>query len=649
MAEALPIISNLGNPLALAGLALLIPIILLYLLKPKPKLIKFPSTMFIRFIEKNKRFTSFLQRFIHDPLLVMQLLIITLLVLALAAPFFNTQAEERGEQSVAFVIDASASMHSTDSKPTRFESALSKAREIISGLNERDDVSLVLAENIPVTVAAGTTLEDALTILSRVEPADTPSNVGDAIMLARDLLSGSDKDRVIYVLSDFAGGRGLDPQIARKIALMSGIDVEFIKVGARGSNTGIIGLDARRSVVRDNELYLTASVRNYHPVDYTANLRILSGTKVLAEEERTIESGGEEFYYFSPNITSAGQVISAELVGADDLPLDDIAYAYVKPVKVNRILLLTSEGQDRFLRFMLESLENVDLTYAVPPVTPDVTGFDVIILGTVRGEEILPGTFRDIGNHVGNGASLVIVASEPLAAVQYQNLWSLMPVDVLSLGSRETEVIVTEEHTILQDVVFDNVVAKQYYNVRERDNQTVTIVGSTLLPNPLIAYREHGKGYVVYMGLNSNPDWSNLYYSSSFPIFWSQMIKYVTRPRGSDVDRSLTTGEYLHLPEASSIKTPSGRTTESKSVFLDKVGVYRVLYEDRTDVIPVNLFDGAESNTTGSSLEDMESAREFKVERELVDVKVDVFRHILILFLAALLLETILYRRRGLL
>lgn len=648
MAE-IPFLANLTYPVALLALSLLVPIILLYLLKPKPKTIPFPSTMFIRFLEKNKRFTSFLQRFIRDPLLIAQLLIITLLVSALAGPFYNTKEELRPEESVVFVIDASASMQAKDVGQPRFDQAVEKASQIIRGLNEADDVSIVLAENIPAVVLSKSKPKDSLNTLSQLKAADTPSNVGDAMMLAKDLIRDSDRRKAVYVLSDFSPGGGVDPQLALKIMAAAGVNAELVTTGSRGANTGIVNLEARRSTVKDSELFMTMSVRNFAPEEHRFRLQVASEGSTLVSEEKTLGAGEEGFYNYKPNITGSEQVVRVEIAGGDDLTVDDVAYAYVPPVKINRVLLLTSEGSDKFLRLMLDSLKNTEVKYAVPPVTPDVNDFDVIVLGNVKPDTILPGMFRDIKNHVEKGASFIIVGTPNLQSIKDQELWSILPVDVIGMGSRETSLKVIEEHNMLSDIKLNGIVAKNYYNVVERDNKTKTLVGAEVFQNPMIAYHQQGDGYVAYVGVNSDPDWSNLYYSSDFPIFWSQMIKYFTRMRGPSAATALKSGEYLQLPEPSNVKTPSGATIRSQSVFLDKVGLYEVGYSDKIEKVTVNLLDFMESNTTIGQVEGAKNAGTYTVKKLDVDVKVELFRHLLVVMLAVLVFELLIYRWRGLL
>jgi hypothetical protein len=647
--------SFLANPTALAAAALIVPIILLYLLKPKPKLVMFPSTMFIRFMEKNKRFSSFLQRFIHDPLLLMQVLIIVLLAVAIANPFYHTKQEVREEEAIVMVVDASASMQASDAAPSRFQAAIDKARSLTSNFNKDDEVSVILAENIPAVVSSRQTPEAAAVTLGNLKAADTPSNIGDAMMLAKDMLVSSDRKRVIYVLSDFAGSGGLDPQLARKVSMASGINVELLKVGSQGENAGIVSLDAKRSSVKETELYLTASVRNFRQEPLKAQVRIMAADKAVDQQEKTIAAGGEGFYYFRPNVSSDGQVIRAELVGEDELAVDDKAYAYIPPVKVSRVLLLTSTGSEYYLARMLEAIRNVEQPVTVVAdkfLDRDVSGFDVIIIGNVKSSYITPDISRDIKNHVHNGASLIVLGTDNLKSVEDSadaaDLWSIMPVNITVLEGRETAARVVEDHDMLQDVVFDGVILKKYYAVSERDNSTKTILGAEALQTPLIAYRQYGSGHVVYVGVNSDPAWSSFYYSSSFPIFWSQMLKYVTKNRGVDSVSAYKTGDYLQLERDTPVKTPSGVFLNSSSIFLDKAGVYTAYEPDRQQPVAVNLLDSVESNTTGM-IGELKGAQDFQIKRQEVELKVEVFRYLLGAMLALLVLELILYRRRGVL
>ncbi|MFH1403602.1 MAG: VWA domain-containing protein [Candidatus Altiarchaeota archaeon] len=647
----LPLSSILGNPMALAAMSLILPVIILYLLRPKPKHVIFPSTMFIFVTEKQKRFSSFLQKFIRDPLLLLQVMIITVIVLSLANPFTTSMDVVRGKESIAIILDASASMQATDTTPTRFSNAIDSAQRIVSDMQRDDEVSIILAENIPVSVLSRGERQEARNVLGDLYASDTPSNVGDAILLARDLLSTSKSKKKIYVISDFADSDGLDPVLARKIAALRGVEVEFIRVGGRSDNVGIVSFSARRSVVDEDRLFATASVRNYG-ARKSVKIDILSGDKVLNSSEKLIESGSEEFFTFSPEIKWDEQVITARIDGKDYLAVDDRAYSYVPSVRVIKILLITGEADtDKYLRLMLQSLRNIELSVNIPPQPlRDFSNFDIIILGNAESDNILPGTFIDMKPSLSRGSDLIVLATGNLWTLTNQNLWNMMPAGISDWGPPEAEVHVLEEHEILDDVVFDNLVANKYFKIQLDDESAARILGTGGdNPTTLFAYRMMGEGHVVFMGLNPDPEWTNMYYSSSFPIFWSQLIKYLTRDVYSESMQDYVSGVYLPLTESTEVRTPSGMTVNTKNIFLDKTGVYEVNHPSKKSKITVSLLNTRESNITSGEVEKSINEDEFTTEREKIEVKHEYYRILLAVMLVVFMIEMLAYRWRGLL
>lgn len=638
-------------PAAFSGLLLLLPVILLYLLRPKPKTISFPSTMFIRYIQKNKRFTSFLQRFVRDPILFMQIIIIAVVVSSLADPFYTQMQEKRDETSVVFVVDASASMQSTDVAPTRFQKAVEKVKELILDLNEDDDVSLVVAASTPATLMVRSKPELAYDSLSNIAVSDTPSSVGDAILLAKDMLGSSKKKKRIYVLSDFGPQSGIDPLMAKKIASLEGIDVNLLKLGVRGHNSAIVSLKAQRSANEDNQLFLTSSVRNYHPYAYEAELLLKANGQEIGRKKKVVEPFQEEFFQFTHEIGYDEQVLELNLAGEDDLPLDDTAYSHIPAAKTNKVMLLTSEEKDTYLIKMLQSLmeaKKLTLELGYPPAIPDLKQYDVVIVGDVSGSNILPGTFMDIRKYVESGATLIVQDSEDLYTLKSENLWAMMPVNLKGPSTRETEVKESDaRHDILTDIVFDTVTVKKYDNAEVRDNYTIVLAESKASNSPLIAYKDLGSGYVAYMGIDADESRSNLYYSSSFPILYHHMIKYFTRKRASYSTKIMLTGEYMQFAQEPLITLPDLTQLKAKSLFLDKVGIYRLGFPDRTEVVPVNLLSYLESNTTGLSQDQLLDAGQYSQKVEEVEVTKELRKFILFVAVFFILLEILIYRRRG--
>lgn len=100
-------------PLGLAALAGIIPLIIVYLLKPRPKQIILPSLMFVQRISQNV-FSSRrkITKKITDPLFFLQLFSLILISIAIAGPLLDNISEN--SEKVVVIIDSSASMSVSD-------------------------------------------------------------------------------------------------------------------------------------------------------------------------------------------------------------------------------------------------------------------------------------------------------------------------------------------------------------------------------------------------------------------------------------------------------------------------------------------------------------------------------------------------------
>ena len=615
--------------------------------------------MFLRIVEKNKRFTSFLQKFIHDPLLFMQILIICLAVLALANPSYITQKTVRNTESVAIVIDASASMQATDIHPTRFSQACEKAKGIIGNMHPKTDVSIVLATSLPATAGSSVSTERAQNIIDSLEATDVPSNIGDAILLAKDMLKDSDRSKKIYVLSDFSSGGGTDIGIARGLAMMEAVEVELIGFGHRSENAAIVDFSARRSNVADDLMYVSLTVKNYKSVPHQSSIEVLANGVSVLTDQVSIDADSERFYHYQADISADGQEIEARLISEDDLSVDDVVWAYVPPIRLARVLLLTRPGSDIFMEKALESLafvKKIEYDRGILPINLEVLDYDVIILGNIEPKMVIPRMFLDIKFHVeANGATLVVLGSNSLASLgadqinPEDSVWHMMPVDMESVSELESNMRVVLDHQVLNDIHFDSVVLKKYYRMRPRDEGTMVLAETELASDPIIAYAGRGNGSVIYMGANPDPSWSNLYYSASFPIFWNQLIGYFTKGRRAHNQRSLLTGGFIQAEQGRVITLADGRHTEDSSVFLDRAGIYKITHPERTETIPVNLLDPVESDIMPKDIKEIKKSSEFRIEYEPQDIKHYLFRHLAALLMLLLFFEASLYRRRGML
>ncbi|MBW3018907.1 hypothetical protein KY329_01850, partial [Candidatus Woesearchaeota archaeon] len=144
----------------------------------------------------------------------------------------------------------------------------------------------------------------------------------------------------------------------------------------------------------------------------------------------------------------------------------------------------------------------------------------------------------------------------------------------------------------------------QYFE-SELTNGAIRI--ASINENPLIAVKQDGLAKYVYFGI---PETSEFKYSTSYPIFWTELLKQLTAAQ--DVrNLNYKAGETIILDEPQVIETPT-KTVNKASIILDETGLYR--FEDR--IVAVNLLNEKESDISAKEIEGTKS-----IDYELQSVK----------------------------
>lgn len=191
-------------PLAL--LAAVPVVIILYLLKPRGKDYRISSNLLWEALFKNQESRTFLEKFIHNILMYLQILILLLLVLSLMSPYLNRQGRSGG--NVILVFDTSGSMqHDSGDGRTRMEEALEQAKDLIAA-SEETVFSIVTADSMGTELpAAGVRDKDALyRVLEEIVCCDGPGNLQGAESIVETLRgaqsqSGEAQGAEVIVLS----------------------------------------------------------------------------------------------------------------------------------------------------------------------------------------------------------------------------------------------------------------------------------------------------------------------------------------------------------------------------------------------------------------------------------------------------------------
>jgi len=594
------------NPARLLWLLLLIPLILFYLIKPKPKVKEIPSLMFFMRASGRSRLLSFFRMFVHDFLMLVQLLIILLLAFAPSQPAAEVQHDITGSTTV-IVIDTSASMHTKEGGSTRMELAIDAAKGALSTHN-----TIILAEERPRIAISDANNRDTVGVLNFLKPSDAGSKIGDAIVLAGEVLRETE-GRVV-VISDFINTGGVEPEIARAVLKSRGKVVDFVNVGSDGkSNVGFVDLHVDEEVT-------TAYVKNFNDEETTVTLHVGEQEKQL-----TLAAKGVEPYVFQ----TLPEVAKLEILEDDDFPADNTLHTSAPARQPVKILLITN-SPSAFLQNALQAASNIELTVTQPPII-ERGDFDIYIIHDVTKEDVLPGTYDEILKEVRRGKAAIVAAQQNSLDIDYRGL---VPFGLT--GAEQNGFITIENPTrFTRNIEFGKLPTYFTTNLQPGVVPVATAGnGSAVIA---AAATENG-GKLIWYGIQEKG--SDFKFSPYYPIFWYELVKYVTNQKDI-TGMNFRTGSTLLLDAPAAVKTPSG-TMETNRVIIDRAGLYTL--PDR--VIAANLLNEHESDinpreSLGVSPEDLQ----LKAVREMRRVPWEYW--LIVLALIVLFVELFYIKFRG--
>jgi hypothetical protein len=573
------------NPTALLGLLSIIPLIIIYLIRPRPKEIRFSATQFLQEGEAER--SAVLSRLVNDPLFWVQLLALCSLTVAAAGPYSTDVAP--ASSHLAVVLDCSASM----------QASFSRALEMIDPyLDKYQRVSIVFAASrADVTLQEGSAAE-ARDVLRQAEPKAVSSDLSSGMTLAENLLSSEGGH--ILVVSDFISWTGDDPSSTRKILEADGrVSIVFADSYQGGDNLAMV---EAWDVPGPGYVNHTALVHNYGFAK-TVTIKI-DGPG--GEDSRTVQVDGEDEYYLTFTAYPGVNEISLDI--DDAVSWDNHAYISVSDTGKKSVLYL---GEESPALAALRSLPNVQVKTTGKP-----EGNDLVVVAknaSLNGEL----------NRYIDGGRVIFIASG-------QESPEFLPVRVTGVEAGPATPWVRNEG-FAKGLHFDEIGLFQFPKATSRKGSTTMVEANGA---PILSYWRLGKGLVVYSGLEMDSDF---YLRPEYPIFWYQMINWVTDvPDVSQSNRK--TGEIIHLGEPTLVETPSTSLTTS-SLILDEVGVYR--YQGQT--VAANMYDPKESSLrrTGEIV-----AGQFTGGSRETTVEKDLSNWIIALAAFAVLLELVVMRKR---
>jgi hypothetical protein len=692
---------NMLSPLQWTLLLAIPPAILgLYFLKLKRHESVVPSTMLWKRAIEDLHVNSLWQKLRQNLLLYLQLLFVGLLILACIRPGWSGM-NRVGERRI-YIIDHSASMQASDSKPSRLDVAREKAMKLIQDAASNDS-AMVIATSDRASVEQGFTNNRSLLekAVERIEPTAQLTDVSEAFRVAAGLANPgrmSFEDNVdiqvadavpatVYFLSDGAVGELDESEFGQ-------LKIEYVPIGQPDTpNAGILSFAIQRSETQEaqtNPGSISAFARmiqhGSQAIECTASLywndALVDAQKVQLQPEQ--ETGIQ----FELEGIESG-TLKLQLDHPDALPLDNVAYAAIRPDRQVSILLVTAGNTALETALRTQRITQIAKVQIEPisylssqdyQTNASESKYDLILYDSCSPEKMPAASTLFLGSvppadiqptvPLGNSATLTTdppsnapeKTDSPTSAIEPEEnpKWAF--------GELSGPVIVLDvnrSHPISQYLEMASVGIVEARTVRPPSSGAILMIadsGPLFAISPRGPYQDAVLGFDIVRpsaeGFEINSDWG---IKRSFPVFVLSAVENlaggITEASAASVQPGLPVQLILsNRFEKYQIVDPKGKTEtiqrSGDGRFLytktDQLGVYEVRAEGLEEPVErfcVNLFSNRESDLQ-VGLELKTGAESIAATSNTIRARQETWRWLLLLAICFLMFEWMVFNRR---
>lgn len=589
------------------ALLLAVPVvIILYLLKPRGKDYRISSILLWDKMFKNQQAKTFLEKFIHNILMYLQIVMILLLVLALMSPYIRRQGNGRG--NVILVLDTSGSMqHDTGEGSTRIEEAVRQAKDMIAS-SEETAFSVVTSDGTGTNLlAVGVRDRQSLYgVLDQVECCDGPQNLRGAESVVETLRSAETETGEQTAPAEvivFTDGNGAEDAMD----FAAYFDAQVMVMGGAVSNVANNFLSYTESEESEEgrSIVCASSLTNYSDAEASLEISLYDGKKLQEIRQLTLGAGETTLIFFAP-FTWQGEPLRSE-IGAvkfagkergDSLAEDNTAYAVA--AQNSRIQAVMIGEGNTYIEKAYQAATGMSLTKvrnedALPQESREVRIYDAGV-ANIGQNDICKMVFGDDSNAVDTARRVMLTVT---------NCDLTAGISSFSVGVNETKVYEVPEWGT--GFLWAGEQCAGYYG--EHDGVKTVVVGFDI--------RE-----------------SDFPLKAEFPIFISNAIHYLG-------DTSLLADNVYMAGERVVFHPQADFDVNTLTAQTRKAGLYEIIAGDITEQYVVRFDTGSQSDgqllAVGTAERDSYGSR--MVKRQLRSV-------LLAVLLIMMVLEWLLYVRQ---
>ncbi len=432
------------------ALLLAVPvIIILYLLKPRGKDYRVSSNLLWAQLFRNQQSKTFLEKFIHNILMYLQILMILLLVLALMSPYLLRRGTGRG--NVVLVLDTSGSMqHDTGEGRTRIEEAVEQVKNLVAS-SEDSAFSIVTSDCMGTNLlAVGVKDKQSLyAVLEQVQCCDGPGNLRGAEGVVETLRSTAARRSTAAQPSDSAAAQEEGQSAPAEVIVFTDgngaedamnfaawFDAQVMVMGGPVDNVAnnflsYVESEAESDVESDLEadaeaggvssIVCASSLTNYSDADASLEISLYEGKKLREVRALTLGAGETTLTFFEP-FAWQGEPLRSEIGSVsfdgksqgDSLAEDNAAYAVAGQASRTEAVLVGSGNtylEKAYQAAAGMSLVRVTAESQLPQGYQDVRIYDAGA-GSIGWDDACSLLFDDGKNAVGSAERVMLAVTD---------------------------------------------------------------------------------------------------------------------------------------------------------------------------------------------------------------------------------------------
>ncbi len=644
-----------------------IPVILHLLNRERARRLVFSTIRFIQMSHQTNVRRHKLRRLL---LLLMRILILALLGIAFARPFFAAAPvitqKAGGKRNAIIILDTSYSMQYAEV----FRSAKQEGLKILNELDSTDAAGLILSSNNARIVAPlGSTFSHLRTALNAAKATYKPTDYLDALQTADDIFKSiSLGQKQIYLISDMQK-RGWE-NVIETDKLDPDIQVTFIDVGIEDArNLAITGISVPPVVLNEQQVsHLVARVQNFRdkPVE-NLPVRLFIDGNLIHTAQLDIEPDDLADAVFSIDFQDEATHTGWVELPEDALTVDNKRYFTLQSLRSIKVHAIGNTSRTRspyrkaetfFIKMAFAAGSDavpIDFSESTTvPNAPTLARIDVLILADVP--RFSPAEAERIKTYVAAGGGLIVTVGDNLDPSAYEQHFGgetgLMPCNFIQTVGDAFE---RQQFRVLATLKYEHPIFAPFKEPNHGDFgkarfyryfQAVPTADSTVLAayddgSPALFEKPYGDlGRVLCFTSTIDRDWNDLPIRAVYLPFLHESIKYLALKNVETIP-DYRIGDSIELSaEGESIDTEAQRTVaifdpnnvetrlkyregsaEASLFYADTMlpGIYSVHASGAASRYFVVNVDATESDLTSRNIEELASMLKGAADESIAD------------------------------